>query len=330
MKLKLIIIVVSTVVISGVLGWVVVNKSLGKTPGIISPLAQGYEERSGQYKFMFEHKTTTVYPPNDFFPRNLLPKYSDDLGLTAKGYAVMDRNTRELLLSKNLTHEVPIASVAKIMTAIVVLEKSKKDQELTVSESAAKIGEASMGLTGGEQVPVEELLYGLLLPSGNDAAETLAQGLDGRVEFIISMNEKAKALGMFDTYFFNPTGLDGETLSQTSFSTPLDLLALSNYALESPIFANIVSTYYKEFPYREGKHKAYFLYNILQLDRAYPGIKGVKPGVTDFAGETLVSYAENGGKHVIVVILGSRQSRDDVVKIYDYIFPKLGVKIPGR
>lgn len=298
--------------------------------GVISPLVDDLDK--AQYRFVFEQKTTEqVYPPNEYFPLSLQPKFSDMLDINAQAYAVMDRKSGELLLAKNLTGELPIASLTKIMTTIVALEQADFDVELTVSQTAADIGEAEMGLTVGERVTVEELLYGLMLPSGNDAAETLAEGLErGRTAFIVAMNDKAKNLGLFDTYFFNPTGLDGETRETTSFSTALDLLALTNYALRNPSFAEIVSTYYKEIPYAEGKHKAFFLYNILQLDRSYPGIRGVKPGVTDFAGETLVSYAVNGEREIIVILLDAKNSRDEIVKMYNYIFPKLGVTINGR
>lgn len=296
--------------------------------GVVSPL--GENPTSQWQRFIFDSITTKHYPPNEFFPKSLIPKFRDEIEVSSFAYAAMERSNGELLLAKNLTQKMPIASVTKIMTAILALEKANLDVDLQVSSAAATIGEAEMGLTSGEHVRVEDLLYGLMLPSGNDAAEVLAEGLGGRDVFIDGMNRKAKSLGMADTQYFNPTGLDGADQQHTSYATGLDLLALTNYALQNEKFARIVSTYYKEVPYVAGKHKAYFLYNILQLDRAYPGIKGVKPGVTDFAGETLVSYAENSGKQIILVLLGSEQSRDDAVKIYDYIFPKLGVKIEGR
>ena len=298
--------------------------------GVVSPLAEDVLQTEGQLRVIFDRKTTQTYPPNAYFPKSLESKYHETIDINSQAYAVMDRDSGELLFGKNITAESPIASVTKIMTAVVALEQAALDVEIKVSSAAASIGEAEMGLTPGERVNVEELLYGLLLPSGNDAAEALAEGVGGRTSFMIRMNEKAQSLGLYDTFFFNPSGLDGETRATTNFSTALDLLALTNYALSNPTFARIVSTYYKEIPYKEGRHKAFYLNNILQLDRSYPGIKGVKPGVTDFAGETLVSYAENGGRKLIVVLLNTQNSRDEVVKLYDYVFPKLGVKISGR
>lgn len=300
--------------------------------GVLSPLSEEHTQGADQYRHISEENTVTpTFPPNDYFPSSTRAKYSEEIDVQAEAYVVMDRKNRQILFSKNLTRELPIASVTKIMTALIALENADLDARIKVSENAAAIGEAEMGLTAGETLTVEELLYGLLLPSGNDAAEALAEGVGrSRTSFILSMNEKAKELGLLDTYYFNPTGLDGDTIETTSFSTPLDLLALTNYALTNPVFAKIVATHEKELPYIEGMHKAFYLNNILQLDRNYPGIKGVKPGNTDFANETLVSYAENDDTELIVVLLGVQNTRDEVIKLYDQVYQRLGIVIPGR
>ena len=287
------------------------------------------------YEKVLQTKTTDNYPPNDYFPKNIKPILADNFDISAQSYAVVDRGTRELLYAKNLTMELPIASIVKIMTAVVVLENSSLTDVFTAAPTAVKVGEASMYLSAGERLTVEELLYGLMLPSGNDAAETLAEGVGinylkknnldidrkkGREWFITQMNRKAQELGMMDTFFFNPTGLDGETKEQSSFSTTLDLLALTNYALTNPTFAKIVQTKSIYFPKKEGFHKEFYLENILQFDRSFNGIKGVKPGTSVFARETLASYAERDGRRIIVVILGSSFTKDDVVKIYKKVF----------
>lgn len=293
---------------------------------IISPLSQDAVLGAVQLETVKDIHTVDHYPPNAYFPKRLIPTYQDTLDIPAKAYAVMDRDSGELLMARNLTTEMPIASVTKIMTTLVALEGVALDTEIQVSSSAASIGEATMGLSAGELVTVEDLLYGMMLPSGNDAAETITN-VYGYATYMLKMNEKAKSLGMLDTYFFNPSGLDGESIQKTNFSTPLDLLALTSYALNNQKFADIAKSHDHEIPYIEGKHKYFHLYNILLLDYAYPGVKGVKPGVTDFAGETLVSYAERGGKRLIVVLLGAQYTKDEVIKIYNHVFQKLGVNL---
>jgi D-alanyl-D-alanine carboxypeptidase len=311
--------------------WAIKTQTKPVVLGVITPLSDDELRKSEQYQLVLAKKTTDQYPLSGYFPKSLTPRFSEKLDINTKAYAVMDRSTGELLLEHNLTEGLPIASVTKIMTAVVALEHADLNLEIKVSSAAASIGEATMGLTPGELVTVEELLYGMMLPSGNDAAEMLAEGLQGgRTNYINAMNRKAQELGLLDSFFFNPSGLDGATLEASNFSTCLDLLALTNYALTNPTFAQTVASHYKEFPYKEGKHKAFYLANILQLDWSYPGIRGVKPGITDFAGETLVSYAELGGKQVIVILLGTEHSKDDVVKVYDAVFKHLGIMVPGR
>lgn len=331
------VVVISILVI--IVGWgLSFLKIKGTNIKLLSPLGFSFvrKPQNPLYEKILSSKTTDGnYPTSIYFPINQNPIYEEDLRLSATSYAVMDRNNRELLYSKNLTEEASIASVVKIMTVILALDKAPLDLRIIVSQSAAKVGEASMGLTSREKLSLYDLLYGAILPSGNDAAETIAEGVgkylkgvpqdqtDGggaREGFITEMNKKAQSLGMLDTYFFNPTGLDGEDIKSSSFSTPLDLLALANYALTNSTFAEIVSTKSKVIPYRKDEHKAFYLYNILELDRSFSGIKGIKPGNSPFAKETLVSYAENTGKKIIVVLLGSTRTKDDVLKVYKKVF----------
>lgn len=292
---------------------------------LISPLVLDLPEdnsvKSDIYEQIKKQKTTDKYPPNDYFPKTLSAKTQVDLNLSAKAYAVMDRNTGELLFFNNLTENKQIASLTKIMAAVVALDKENLNREIVISKSAIDIGESVMGLTVGERYTLEELLYGLMMVSGNDAVEAIAQSLGrGRFWFINEMNKKAVGLGMLDSYFVNPTGLDEKTKETSSFSTALDLLALTNYALSKPKFAEIVATANKSIPYKENYHQALYLENILSFDRTYPGIKGVKTGNTDFAGQTLISYCEHLDRKIIVVLLDSQATRDDAIKIYRYIF----------
>lgn len=305
---------------------------------LLSPLGIGNAKEivDPYYQEVLHSKTTDHYPPNSFFPANLVSRFTFKDDLSVEAYAVMDRDTGELLYGKNIAKRLPIASLTKIMTSLLVIEKVPLTTLTTVSLSAANIGEASMGLSAKEKMTIEELLYGAMLPSGNDAAETLAEAggkymlgisqdvTDGGVarrKFISSMNKKTYDLGMLDTYFFNPTGLDEDKKETSTFSTALDLLALTNYALKNETFAKIVNTRFIQFPFKDGYHKAFYLENILTLSKSFDGIKGVKPGTSHFAKETLVSYIEREGRKLIVVILGSEHTKDDVLTVYKQIFP---------
>lgn len=249
--------------------------------------------------------------------KDSLPK----LDSQAIAYLVYDKTNDQILYAKEINKKLPIASITKIMTAMVALENVHDlDTRIIVPESA-RVGESTMGLSVKESVRVEDLLFGALLPSGNDAAETLAYGVFGdRSRFVSTMNQKAQNLGMNDTWFVNPTGLDEETLANSSHSTALDLLILANYALENDKFKEIVATKEHVVRYTSEKHKAFFLYNRLSLDNAHPAIKGIKPGTSEFAGNTIVSYANDGKQEYIVIILNSIGLRTELVNIYKMLY----------
>lgn len=304
---------------------------------ILSPVGVGKVKASTDpyYENILHTKTVDHFPANEYFPSHLTPHLTFKDNLAVDSFAVMDIDNRELLYGKNIATRLPIASLTKVMTSLVALENAPLDLVTAVSIAAEKVGEATMGVSAGEKVSIEELLYGAMLPSGNDAAETLAEAvgkhalsidqnvIDGGVarrKFMDLMNEKAQSLGMLDTYFFNPTGLDEDTEEKSSFSSSLDLLALTNYALKNPTFAKIANTRFIEFPYKDRYHKAYYLENILTLSQTFEGIKGVKPGSSIFAKETLISYIERDGRRLITVILGSNHTRDDILTIYKEIF----------
>ncbi len=326
---KIFIAITAAFVLGGILvGWYLVTLSR-----FVTPLAKnGAPTPDPILQTVKDTSSLQQYPPSEYFPLTTTPKFNDDLKLSANAYAAMDVDTRDLLLARDLTAERPIASVAKIMTAVTALEQYVSGSQLLVSRTAADTGEAYMGLTAGEQLSVEDLLYGLLLPSGNDAAEALAHGIRPgepidaadlvkrrRDQFVYQMNSTAQKLHLSDTYFVNPSGLDERLRQLSSFSTPLDLLALSNYALRNKTFATIVATQRQLIPYEEGKHKAFFLENILQLNGTLPGIKGIKPGQTEFAGETLASYLENNDRRIILILLDSKATRDDAIKAYEFL-----------
>ncbi len=234
--------------------------------------------------------------------------------LSAKSALVYDLAIRKVLFSKNQDLKLPMASLTKIMTAIVALESPKKDNKYLVAKESL-VGENSMGLTEGEVLTLEDLLYGLMLLSGNDAAEVLANNFPkGRQEFIIAMNNKAKALGLKTTNFTNPTGLEGDG---DQYTTAYDLLIITKYALQFPLFKEVSKTFKHSVPYSEN-HKAFYLQNQTNLISSYPGVAGVKDGYTPEAGLCLVTYLEYEGHEIIGIILGSDNRRQEMKDLLDY------------
>ena len=247
------------------------------------------------------------------------------LQITAKSALVFDIENKKVLYEKNPKQRLPIASLTKIMTAIVALENPRKDNRYIVRKEDL-VGENSMGLTEGEVLTLEELLYGLILPSGNDAAEVLAHNYkDGRKGFIKAMNNKSKALGIKDTNFTNPSGLEGDG---EQYSTPYDLMVMTHYALSNfPLFAKVVATYELTIEGNQN-HKAYYLINETNLISSYPGVKGVKNGYTPEAGFCLVTYLDYRGNKIIAVILGSENRRQEMKDLLDYSLKSIGTAPP--
>lgn len=247
--------------------------------------------------------------------------------ISAKSALIYDLTTEKTLFEKDAKEKQPIASLTKIMTAIIALENPKADN-LYVVTKADLVGENSMGLTNGETLSLEELLYGLMLASGNDAAETLASNYNfGRENFIKAMDDKAKSLSLKNTQFVNPSGLEGDG---KQYSTAYDLFVVSNYALTNfPLFRKVVSTFQYTIPYTKD-HKEFYLENETNLLTSYPGVKGVKDGYTPEARLCLVTYLEHEGHKIIGVLLGSDDRRGEMKELLDYGLKKLGATPPQR
>ncbi len=238
-----------------------------------------------------------------------------------------DLTTGQVLFDKNSTKKLPMASLTKVMTAIVALDTLKSSDMVTINKNSASIGENSMGLSAGEKLTVEDLLYGLFLLSGNDAAEALANASPfGRENFVFQMNKKAEELGLSNTRFTNPSGLQGDG---NQYSTAKDLLIITKYALENPTIAQVASKPYYFIPYTD-THKAFELYNETNLLTTYPGVKGFKTGYTYEAGLCLITYLEYNGHKIIAVVLNSPSRREEMIQILDYSLKSLGTNPPPR
>jgi len=223
---------------------------------------------------------------------------------------LMDAATGRVLYEQNASQRSLIASTTKIMTALLAIEECDLRWEVRVPKEAVGVEGSSLYLKENEILTVEELLYGLMLHSGNDAAVTLAMHCSGSVEaFAEKMNRKAEALGLANTHFVNPHGLDGEE----HFSTAYDLARLTAYAMEDPVFRKIVSTKTITFG-----HRTFTNHNKLLWQ--YEHAVGVKTGYTNAAGRILVSAAEKNGRRLICVTIHDRNDWQDHIGLYDYGF----------
>ncbi|KMZ41265.1 MULTISPECIES: D-alanyl-D-alanine carboxypeptidase family protein [Bacillales] len=238
-------------------------------------------------------------------------------GLSAEGAALIDVESGRILYSKNGTKKMRIASLTKTMTAIVAIEMGKLDAQVTVPPQAVGVEGSSIYLKNGEKLTLEELLYGLMLRSGNDAAVTIATHIGGSVPgFTYLMNEKAAMIGMEHTNFTNPHGLDD---SNQHYSTPEDMAKLSAYALHNPVFRQIVSTKVKDISW-EGEQWDRRLLNKNKMLHLYNGADGVKTGYTKLAKRCLASSATRNGRQLATITLNASDDWNDSAKLMDWGF----------
>lgn len=261
---------------------------------------------------------------NQWFPQSVLGVSTNTPLIGAKSALFVDTKSGQVLYEKDSHTRSPIASLVKIMTVLLAVEHKNLDDKFLVSRQAAQTEPDKMWLITGETLTLRELLYGIFLISANDAAEVLAQGsVESRDRFLKLMNEKAKQLGMKDSYFANPTGFDEDN---NSYSSAYDLALLSRYAIKHyPFLIDFSSTEYIILPQTD-THQDYDMYSGINLLTTYPGVVGFKTGFTPEAGLTLVTLARRGSHEVLGVILGSGDRRDEARELLDYSFKKLGVQ----
>ena len=226
-----------------------------------------------------------------------------------------------VLWSKNATARRAIASTTKIMTALVAMEENSPGDLVTASARAEAVGAddalvTELELTAGEKLTVEQLLYGLLLPSGSDAAVALAEHTAGTVErFAEMMNARARQLGAINSHFTNADGLD----DAAAYSTAYDLVLMTRAAMANPLFRKIVATPAFEIPW-PGRPEPRRLVNRNQLLGRFPGTTGVKTGNTRRAGPSLVASARRGEEERISVILGSPDPFAESARVLEFGF----------
>lgn len=237
--------------------------------------------------------------------------------LNSRSCVVLDRLNQNILYGKNEKNKVKMASTTKIMTAIVVLENSSLDTTVEASKKVAGTGGSRLGLKTGDKITIRDLMYGLMLCSGNDAAVCLAENVGGSIEgFANLMNAKAEELGLSNTHFESPHGLD----SDGHYTTAYELALLSNYALKNTTFRNIVGT--KNYTVMlNGSPKN--LSNTNELLGNLNGVYGIKTGFTNGANRCLVTACKRGDMDIICVVLGADTKNfrtKDSIKLIEYSF----------
>jgi len=242
--------------------------------------------------------------------------------LTAKSIVALDRDSSVLIYGSDEKIRLFPASTVKIMTALVALDYYGLDDVITIGK--VDDNGQDMELQEEEQITVRNLLYGVLVASANDAAMALADGYSGgERKFVEAMNQKAYDLNLNDTFFANPTGLDsdeqGNLLPNYSYSTALDLARLAAVALKNPEIAGIVSLSFIQVKDVSGQI-VHDLYTINELLNQLPGMKGLKTGWTEEAGECLVGYTERDGRGLITVVLGSQDRFGETKTLVEWVF----------
>jgi len=233
--------------------------------------------------------------------------------VNAHNAIALDRSTREVLFEQNGYAIVPMASTTKILTALITIERGDLDKSFTISKNATSIRGSKVGFKAGEEITIRELLYGLMYRSGNDAAIALAEGIGGSIEgFAEIMNHYGTSLGLLDSHFQSPHGLD----SSDHYSSAYDLALLTAKGMEYDEFREVVGT-------KEIKKEVYNFTrdynNINKILYKIEGANGVKTGYTGQAGKCLVSSINHQGKDIIIVVLNCPGRWNETEKIYNHI-----------
>ncbi len=234
--------------------------------------------------------------------------------LTAQAWIVYDVDSDVVLGEFNADEERPMASVTKLMTALVVRDRAELDDRVRISATAVGVGESEIGLVEGEAWSVQDLLTAVLVRSANDAAMALAEHVAGSVsDFVVLMNAKATELGLEHSHFANPHGLD----AFDHYASAADLVVIARAVLADPVLAQMVRTRlvkFKESPVGAAR----IVHNTNALLGRYPGIAGMKTGYTGDAGRVLVSVLERNGRTLVAVVMGSEDHFADSRELLDW------------
>lgn len=264
------------------------------------------------YKFRAQLKDTKVLADSgDQITSYPILDSSYNPQISAKGAIVMDADSKVILYSKNPDLRFSTASTTKIMTALTALDHFKLDDVLTVKDATSE--GVVLGIKSGQQMTFENVLYGLLLPSANDIAKTIAQNYSQDPnEFVKAMNQNAAKYSLYNTHYQDPAGLEDDG----DYTTPLDLARLASIAIQNQIFAKIVSTKEKVVSDVNGN-----TYNVKNLNKllGVDGVDGIKTGYTEGAGQVLVTSKVEKGHTIIIAVMGSENRFLDTEKLLTMI-----------
>ncbi|MDR3596713.1 D-alanyl-D-alanine carboxypeptidase family protein [Clostridium sp.] len=237
--------------------------------------------------------------------------------VNARSAIALDKETGTILFEQNGYELVPMASTTKILTSLIAIEQGNLDKKVTISKKAASIRGSTVGYKVGEEIALKELIFGLMFKSGNDAAIAIAEELGGSIEgFSEIMNHYARGIGILDSHFESPHGLD----SSKHYSSAYDLAILTSKGMDYDLFREIVGS--KQI----SKEKYNFTRdynNINKILWRIPGANGVKTGYTGQAGKCLVSSVNNNGKDIIIVVLNCPDRWNITDKIYNHVLEKV-------
>lgn len=253
-----------------------------------------------------------------FLLLTIFPCNTKAIGVSAKAAILIEQESGRILYEKEAHTKMRIASITKIMTAILAIESGKMDEMVMVSERAVQAEGSAVYLQKGEKIKLEDLVYGLMLRSGNDAAVAIAEHVGGSLEgFVVMMNQKAQEIGMTNTEFANPHGLDDH---ENHFSTAYDMAILTQYAMKNETYQKISGTEAHKAPNPNEKWEREWGNKNKLLTGLYKYTTGGKTGYTVRAKRTLVSTASKDGFNTIVVTLNDPDDWQDHMNLHDYAF----------
>lgn len=306
MKKKLVVIAL-TILIVFLTIFAIKNRQDAKTLGAVN---QGKKE---------QEEDSIKIDPKKYQPQKTSQTDETALDLSAKSAIVVDQDTNEIIYQKNPHAKLPPASITKVLAFSVALEKFKKDDYITITQFASEQISNKINMKAGEKLKLDDLLYGLMMISANDAAYAIADASKGGFDtFVADMNKKSKKLGLTDSNFKNPAGLD----DPDQYSSAFDMATYTRYALlEHPDFIKYAGkTKEHSVQMTENNEPHWWFGHLSAMLKRYPGMIAAKTGYTDDARSTYVGVAERNGRRLVVVLLGSDDANNDVPALLDYGF----------